>query len=709
MKKNYKKTAIKFFAVMAVSFCVFANKANAQSWNISDNASYVNNVIATLTGNTLTISGTGNMADFYDTDTWSFRPPWYNSRSSVRTVIIGSGITNIGDGAFADCNNLTSVTISSTVYKIGVTSFMNCTSLTNLELPACITEIEGGAFRGCSNLTIDCRINNYPSNYPIITPQPAYNYGSEYPFNGIYKLRILPSAFDYLSVNGSDYIKEILYDGTLSVPTNTTQTQNFNILPSNCVREVVYRVYLNQGVNYTFNISNEWMYVGKLYNSSGIEISNYSLNTTGYAYIELGRIPSFYLTPGSYTLNYRCYLSTPTGITATQSGQNVNISWSSVPAATSYKLYRSNSVNGTYTLVKTVNNATSTTDIPSASGYWYYQVEAHNSFTQSDMSSYAYVNYSYTTATLTVSPASYNFTASGGTSSAITVTSNQSWTVSDNASWLTTSRTSGSNNNTFTMTATANTGTSSRSATVTVSVSGGGITRPVSVTQAGTTPANDLCTNAISLSCGSTVSGILTGATPTTNVTYTESTSDKNDVWYKFTTGNAGNYTITLTYSGDVDLGLFSGCSSTNRLTSLTVGNTMTYLCAASTTYYVRVINWSGGSTFTIKVDCPTISVETTQTDNLSLFPNPVKDELHINLLSFGNLTGLNVEITDLSGRNVGAYCIRPDETAQNKGVSITPLQNGTQSINVSRLPAGVYFVRIFIDNQVVIKKFVKE
>ena len=83
---------------------------------------------------------------------------------------------------------------------------------------------------------------------------------------------------------------------------------------------------------------------------------------------------------------------------------------------------------------------------------------------------------------LSVSPTSYNFTASGGTSSTITVTSNQSWTVSSNASWLTTSRTNGSNNNTFTMTASANTSTSSsRSAIVTVA--GGGITKTVSVTQ----------------------------------------------------------------------------------------------------------------------------------------------------------------------------------------------------------------------------------
>jgi formylglycine-generating enzyme required for sulfatase activity len=84
-------------------------------------------------------------------------------------------------------------------------------------------------------------------------------------------------------------------------------------------------------------------------------------------------------------------------------------------------------------------------------------------------------------ATLTVTPATYNFTASGGDSTDFTVTSNQSWTISSNATWLTTSATSGSNNGTFTATATANTTTTQRTAAITVSCTG--ITRTINVTQ----------------------------------------------------------------------------------------------------------------------------------------------------------------------------------------------------------------------------------
>ena len=346
---------------------------------------------------------------------------------------------------------------------------------------------------------------------------------------------------------------------------------------------------------------------------------------------------------------------------------------------------------------------------------------------------------------LTISPTSYNFPASGGTSSAITVTSNQSWTVSSNASWLTVSPANGSNNGTFTMRATVNSSPYSRSATVTVT--GGGIPpktisvtqdagadvyepndtqssaynlgvnfsgnsatinttgsnfhtsndvdyykidlpsgynytvtprlqdsyssdngqtytvdakfsyllnsgswsiaydtncSAISVTNGGTlyfkvepyysgnmgtylltinitraiqapAPANDQCSNATNLSCGTSIQGTMAGATPTTSVSYPQGAT-QNDVFYKFTATNAGTYTITLTKSNssdDIDLGLYSSCNATNVLAQLTNNNiteTMTYSCTAGTTYLIRATDWktSGSSgSFTIKVDCP--------------------------------------------------------------------------------------------------------
>lgn len=83
---------------------------------------------------------------------------------------------------------------------------------------------------------------------------------------------------------------------------------------------------------------------------------------------------------------------------------------------------------------------------------------------------------------LVVSPTSLSFT-SGASSAPVAVTANVGWTVTDNQAWLSVAPASGSNNGSFTVSATANTAATSRTGTVTVS--GGGVSRPISVTQAG--------------------------------------------------------------------------------------------------------------------------------------------------------------------------------------------------------------------------------
>lgn len=83
---------------------------------------------------------------------------------------------------------------------------------------------------------------------------------------------------------------------------------------------------------------------------------------------------------------------------------------------------------------------------------------------------------------LTLNTSSLNF-GSGSGNQNVSVTSNVSWTASDNQSWLSVAPSSGSGNGTLSVSVTSNTGTSQRSGTVTVT--GGGITRNVSVSQDG--------------------------------------------------------------------------------------------------------------------------------------------------------------------------------------------------------------------------------
>jgi surface protein len=93
---------------------------------------------------------------------------------------------------------------------------------------------------------------------------------------------------------------------------------------------------------------------------------------------------------------------------------------------------------------------------------------------------------------LTVSPANLNVSASDGSSTA-SVTSNINWTASSNASWLTLTPTSGTNNGTLTANYQANSTNQSRSATITVSGSGVS-SQTVNVTQASTAPSQPFTT-----------------------------------------------------------------------------------------------------------------------------------------------------------------------------------------------------------------------
>ena len=89
-----------------------------------------------------------------------------------------------------------------------------------------------------------------------------------------------------------------------------------------------------------------------------------------------------------------------------------------------------------------------------------------------------------TGATLSVAPSAVNVAAAANSAGTFNITSNASWTVTDNQSWLTVSPTSGSNNGTVTVTAQENTSASARTATVTVSATGVP-SQTVTVTQSG--------------------------------------------------------------------------------------------------------------------------------------------------------------------------------------------------------------------------------
>ena len=91
----------------------------------------------------LTISGKGDMYNYSN----DHRAPWYGY--DIKRIIIGDGITTIGDNVFSDCSSLTSVTIPNSVTTIGGYAFYNCSELTSVTIPNSVTKIGEATFSSC--------------------------------------------------------------------------------------------------------------------------------------------------------------------------------------------------------------------------------------------------------------------------------------------------------------------------------------------------------------------------------------------------------------------------------------------------------------------------------------------------------------------------------------------------------------------------------
>ena len=81
-------------------------------------------------------------------ESWVF----YNC-SSLQSIEIPEGITEIYDGTFLQCGHLTSVTLPSTLKKIGNEAFSNCYQLESIVIPEGTEEIGSTVFERCESLS----------------------------------------------------------------------------------------------------------------------------------------------------------------------------------------------------------------------------------------------------------------------------------------------------------------------------------------------------------------------------------------------------------------------------------------------------------------------------------------------------------------------------------------------------------------------------
>ncbi len=91
----------------------------------------------------------------------------FSNCDGLTSVDIPDGVTSIGEYAFQGCTGLTSVKIGSGVTWIGEYAFQDCTGLTSVDIPDGVTSIGIGAFSDCDTIeefVFPAGVDQYPQD-----------------------------------------------------------------------------------------------------------------------------------------------------------------------------------------------------------------------------------------------------------------------------------------------------------------------------------------------------------------------------------------------------------------------------------------------------------------------------------------------------------------------------------------------------------------
>ena len=112
---------------------------------------YGDNVLWDLKGDTLFISGKGDMMN-YEWAGMNRLAPWNAYRAQIKCVVVEDSVTSIGEYALANCEKMTSAILPQSLRTICKGAFWECTNLESIIIPDSVSTIAYNAFYSCSSL-----------------------------------------------------------------------------------------------------------------------------------------------------------------------------------------------------------------------------------------------------------------------------------------------------------------------------------------------------------------------------------------------------------------------------------------------------------------------------------------------------------------------------------------------------------------------------
>lgn len=308
----------------------------------------------------LYIRGTGVMYDYTYNNS-----PWHNYNSDINKIVIGKGVTSIGQYAFYGCE-ASSVSIPNTVKSIGYEAFWY-SGITSVEIPASVTNISSYAFESCYSLTSVRFLGDAPS------------FGS-YVFSGVaatvYYPRDNSSWSNYIDYNMGGVLTWIP-KGKLVAPVvtigNNPKTGKITLSWESVAEAVKYVVYRSESKN------GEYKKLTTVANATSVTNISAVAGKTYYYKVQAIAKDSEFNSEMSNRVFRTCDLARPS-VTASNIANTgkIKLSWKKVDGALAYKIYYSTTgEDGSFKTLKSKCSNTSITHSSAKAGVtYYYKVKA---------------------------------------------------------------------------------------------------------------------------------------------------------------------------------------------------------------------------------------------------------------------------------------------------------------------------------------------